>query len=109
MRAVSLAAGRAPGFTAGGTAEVILVGLAIGVPASFIFVVVRRYLPGPPWLKGGSFGALVFLALVLVPPPAAQSAATAAGDLPLTLALFGALFVAYGLAIAASLKWQLRE
>jgi predicted permease len=99
MTAIALAAGLAPGFSLGGTGAVLATGLLIGTPAGLVYIVVRKYLPLPGAWKGAAFGALVFLALVLLPPPAARSAVASVGQLTLTLLLFGALFIAFGVAV----------
>lgn len=99
MRLVALAAGLDPGFSWGGTGEVLATGLFIGVPAAFLFVATRRLIPGPGVWRGAAFGALLFLLLVVLPPPAARSAAGAVGRPLLTLSLFGPLFLLYGIVV----------
>ncbi len=99
MRLVALGAGLSPGFSWGGTGEVLATGLFIGVPAALAFVGLRRFIPGPAVWRGAAFGALLFLALVVVPPPAARSAAGSVGRPLLTLGLFGPLFLLYGVVV----------
>jgi len=100
MTAIAVAAGLEVGFSLGGTLEVFATGLLIGAPAGLVFVFLKNYAPIPAVWRGGAFGALLFLGLVLFPLPAARGSVEAVGQLPLTLALFGALFVAYGIAVS---------
>lgn len=104
MALIAVAAGRAPAFSLGGSAEVLLTGIAIGAPAGVVFIAARQYLSRLGRWKGALFGALVFVLLVLVPPPAARSAAAGVGQLPLTLGLFGALFMVHGMVVEAVIK-----
>lgn len=98
MRLIALGAGVPPGFSLGGTVEVIATGVLIGAPAALLWLAVRRWLGGRLW-RGAAYGALVLAALTLVPPPAARSAFSGVGDLGLTLGLFGPLFVLFGAAV----------
>lgn len=100
MRAIALGAGLPLGFSLGGTAEVVLTGLLIGVPAAFAFVLLRRFFPGRSILAGAPFGALLLLGLTLLPPPAARSVAASIDRLGLTLAAFAPVFIAYGVVVA---------
>ncbi len=97
MRLIALGAGLDPGFSWGGSVEVVATGLMIGVPAGLVFIALRRLIPGPSIWRGAAFGVLLFLALVIVPPPAARSASESVGRLLLTVGLFGPLFVLYGI------------
>ncbi len=99
MRLIALAAGLPPGFSLGGSVEVFLTGFFIGLPAALVYAAVRQLIPGPGLWRGAAFGALLFVMLVLFPLPAARSAAGSVGQLPLTLSLFGPLFVLYGVVV----------
>ncbi len=99
MRLVAVGADLDPGFSWGGTGEVLATGLFIGVPAALVFVALRRFIPGPGVWRGAAFGVLLFLALVVVPPPAARSAASSVGRPLLTVSLFGPLFLLYGMVV----------
>lgn len=99
MRLIALGAGLEPGFSWGGTGEVVATGLLIGVPAAVVFVALRRFIPGPGVWRGAAFGALLFLALVVVPPAAARSASESVGRLLLTVGLFAPLLVLYGIVV----------
>lgn len=100
MRAIALGAGLPPGFSLGGTVEVLLTGLLIGVPAAFAFVLLRRFLPRRSISAGAPFGALLLLALTILPPPAARSAAASVDRLGVTLVAFAPVFIAYGVLVA---------
>lgn len=102
MRLVALMASTPTGFTMGGTLEVIGTGTLMGAASGPLYVFLRQVVPSPRLVKGAAFGALLFVCLVALPPPAARSAVSGIGH-PLTpiLFLFGALFVGYGLALAA--------
>lgn len=104
MRLIALGAGLEPGFSWGGTGEVVATGLLIGVPAAIAFVALRRFIPGPGIWRGAAFGALLFLALVAVPLPAAELASESVGRLLLTVGLFGPLFLLYGVVIELVLR-----
>lgn len=104
MRIIALAVGIRPGFSIGGTTEVILMGVIIGAPAGVLYGVVRRFVPGG-YRRAGLFGVLTFAALALWTPPAARSAMAAAGNpVGLAVGLFGALFVGYGLLVETLLR-----
>lgn len=99
MSVIALAAHQEPRFNLGGSLEVLATGILIGLPAGLVFVALRHYIPGSAVWKGATFGLLLFLTLVLVPPPAARSATTAVGQQVLTLVLFGVLFVGFGILV----------
>lgn len=100
MRVIALAAGLSPGFSLGGTVEVALTGLIIGVPAALAFVLLRRFFPRQTIVAGALFGAMLFAGLAVLPPPAARSAAASVDRIGLTLAAFAPLFIFYGIAVA---------
>ncbi len=95
MRLIAVAAGISPGFSIGGSLEVVATGILIGTPAALVWLVLRRLLGGGIW-RGAAYGGLVLAVLTAVPPPAARSAFGAVDNLALTLGLFGPLFVIYG-------------
>ncbi|MGH7720786.1 MAG: hypothetical protein ACREON_18310, partial [Gemmatimonadaceae bacterium] len=97
MRVIALSAGGAGAFSIGGSAEVVLFGIALGAPVALVFFALRQRIPLPaPW-GGIAVGLMLFAMLALIPPPAAQSALAGTPDPPaLTASLFGALFAAYG-------------
>jgi hypothetical protein len=82
----AVATGRPPGFTLGGSLNVVFAGAIVGVVGGLLLALIRRWLPGRPWVRGVSFGALCYL--VAIPgfrPPT-----------PLVFGLFAPLFVAFG-------------
>jgi len=97
MRLIALSAGGAGAFSIGGSAEVVLFGIALGAPVALFFFALRERMPLPvPW-GGIAVGLTLFVILALIPPPAARSALAGTADPPLvTASLFGALFAAYG-------------
>jgi len=100
MRILAIVAQTGAGFSVGGTIEVLLTGVFIGVPAALVFVFVRKHIPLPGLQRGVLFGVVLFLLLVLVPPPAARSASSGLTEVaPYTLGLFGVLFVVYGIVV----------
>jgi hypothetical protein len=105
MRIVALIATGSGSFSVEGTLAILVLGAMLGVPLGLLFVGVRRWLPGKPWLKGLIFG--VVGALVFVAPPFFLS--EPAGELAIVspligFSLFAPLPVAHGLvaAIAAN-------
>lgn len=99
MRLIAVALGRAPMFTAA-TFVLVRTGLSDGILMGLLFVAIRRYLPGVGLVKGLAFGVLL-LALALLPfvlPFLGELQ-----DAPvLGSGLFAALFLATGIAEAAS-------
>lgn len=84
----AVATGRPPVFTLGGALNVVFAGAIVGVVGGLLLALIRRWLPGRPWVRGVSFGVLCYL--VAIPgfrPPT-----------PLVFGLFAPLFVAYGMA-----------
>jgi hypothetical protein len=105
MRLVALTA-RLPGsFSAGGSLEVVAVGVLLGAPLALAFFAVRRRVHvGPPW-AGALFGLALFAVEALIPLPAARTALAATPDPPLiTAALFAGLFVLFGMGL--DLRWR---
>ncbi len=101
MRIVALVVDQGLEFTVAGTLGIILVVSFASVLLGFIFVAVRKYLPGAGLLKGLAFSGLVFLCigipflLGLLGPPDEVSV----GPPLLGRSLFGALFLIYGFAV----------
>jgi hypothetical protein len=98
MRVVALEAGASPGFSLGGSLEVVAFGAMIGTPVALLFFGFRSRVPSwQPWL-GPLCGLSLFGVLSAVPPPAARSALAATPDTPAATALaFAILFAAWGL------------
>ena len=106
MRIVALIAEGRGSFSLGGTLAILIFGAVLGIPFGLLFVGVRRWLPGPAWLKGlifGAAGALIFVAppFLLVEPEGELAIVS-----PLIgLSLFAPLPVAYGLVAAPLAHW----
>lgn len=109
MRVVAIVGGMSPGFTAAGTAIIMLLGGIVGLIAGAIFGIIRPFLPLRGLGKGLAFGALL-AALIALPfirePQGELTLATPA----LGAALFGAVGLLYGLALEAALqRWDVRR
>jgi mannose-6-phosphate isomerase-like protein (cupin superfamily) len=96
MRIIAVAAGIDARATLGGSLEVVLTGLAFGIPAGIVFALLRHrgLLTGRGC--GALFGAGGFAVVGVLPPPAARSALADVGHPGLSALLFGVLFVAAG-------------
>lgn len=106
MRFIALEAGVAPGFSSGGSLEVILFGAMIGMPAALLVWACRGKWRLPFWF--GTFAGLaLFVILSIFPPPAARSALGGTPDRPFwTTLLFAAAFVSYGAVLDAVWAWR---
>jgi hypothetical protein len=106
MRLIALAIGQAPMLTTA-TFELLQTGLDHGILMGLLFVDIRRLLPGGLLVKGALFGVLLF-ALACVP-----FVLPFLGELPaapvLATGLFAALFLAMGIAEAATVAWLERR
>lgn len=102
MRFVALESGVAPGFSLGGSLEVVVFGALIGMPVALLFFVLRpRVQPRWPW-PGLACGLLLFAVLAAAPPPAARSALADTPDTPAATAFaFALLLAAWGVALEA--------
>jgi hypothetical protein len=100
MRVIGIVSGASEGFSWGGSFEVVLLGLLVGVPVALVFFALRRMVRWrAPW-PGLSLGVLMAAGMALFPPPAARSAMASTADPPLvTAGLFSLLFVAFGLCL----------
>ncbi len=101
MAALAMVGGSRPRLSLGGSFEVVAFGVLIGLPATIVFVVLRRWVPGPPVLHGALVGLALFALLVALPPPAARSAASGSPQEVRLAAvpLFGLAFLLYGLTL----------
>jgi hypothetical protein len=100
MRVIALAAHQLPEFSLGGTLMIVLLGAAIGIPASLLFLAVRVIVHGPAWRQGLVFGGVVLLTLgSLLAVSVFREEADGLGVAPLAAGLFGALFVLFGLLV----------
>jgi hypothetical protein len=104
MRVVALSSNRLPEISLEGTSGILMIGTMIGLISGLIFMALRRYIPGNGWLKGLTFGLVVFGVLALLLRTALQEEidpAVAAGRLPIIVGAFGMAFVVYGLVMEA--------
>lgn len=104
MAVLAAVQGTRPGFTLGGTLEVVATGVIIGVPAGLTLLVGRLRVWRSCRFLGAIGGGLLFSGLALVPPPAARSASTGVSSavLIVALVLFGTLFVSWGVTLVAA-------
>lgn len=93
------------GYSVGGTLEVIITGVLFGLGGGLIYGTLAAVWRLDRRSIGAVFGLLYFAGLALYPPPAARSAASGVPQQrPLVLFAFGALFVAYGVSVAAMMR-----
>jgi hypothetical protein len=100
MRVVALLARAEPGFSFGGTLEVLSFASLVGLASGPVFATMGKRSPGSELLKGAVFGALVFFVVVLLPGEAKNAAFAFPELFPVTIAMFAALFIAFGIALA---------
>jgi len=100
MRAIALLAHAEPGFSFGGTLEVIAFAALVGLASGPVFAIFETRLPGSEMLKGAVFGVLVFLVVILLPGDAKNAAFAFPELFPATIATFAALFIAFGIALS---------
>jgi hypothetical protein len=106
MRFVALESGLDPGFSIGGSLEVIAFTTLVAAPAAAVFLATRHRIPiRRPWV-GLVYGAAVFFTLAAWPPPAARSALTDTPDTPASTAVaFALLFLGWGLGLEWLSRW----
>jgi hypothetical protein len=106
MRLIAMQADVSPGFSLGGSLEVVVLGTMVGAPLALIFWACRYWLRMPAW-AGPVMALLVFAAVAVQQPPAARSALRDTPDTPLvTAAVFAAVFAVYGLALEAIWRFE---
>jgi hypothetical protein len=100
MRVVALMGRRSIEFSLSGTMLILLVGAYAGIPLGLIYLALRRRLPAARVPGAVSFGVLVLLALgyPFLVGPLRQEAVP--GQQALAIAIFAALFVLLGVALA---------
>lgn len=101
MRILAHADGRDPGFSAGGTAEILIYGALAGGAGALAYMALRKI--RWPWPVLGLAVSIVTFAgtLLTLPPHIAATAEPFRGMMPIVLCLFGACFLAFGLSLAA--------
>ena len=106
MRFIALQAGVVPGFSSGGSVEVILFGTMIGTPVALLVWVCRGKWRLPSWF-GTMIGLVLFSLLTVFQPAAARSALGGTPDGPLsTTLLFAAAFLSYGAFLDGIWVWR---
>jgi hypothetical protein len=88
-------------ITAGGTAFLLVAGAFVGMFGGLAYVVVRRWLPGPTVAKGLTFGCLVLIVVGTGVIDGDNLDFTRFVSPYLAVGLFAAIFVAFGLLVAA--------
>ncbi|MEK7830698.1 MAG: hypothetical protein AAB401_06395 [Acidobacteriota bacterium] len=105
MRLISLLTGNPLEFSASGSLEVIAFGAIIGSAAGVVYYLIEKFLPANGWLKGALFGLLLFAVISVAQLPSVErSAAAFANFTALVAALFGLVFMIFGLSLAATMK-----
>lgn len=103
MILIALAAGHALRWSWGGSIEIVLFGVILAAVAVAAWMLLRRLVPGLRRGRGLFFGLILFGIFALLPPPSAQSAVAGIGQRPLSLVLFGALLVVFGVLVETML------
>jgi hypothetical protein len=107
MRLVAFKADVAPGFSLGGSIEVVLFGMLIGTPIALVVSACRRRFSLPAW-TGVAVGLALFASFTVWQPPAARSALSTVPDAAFTTAAcFAAAFVLYG--VVLDVLWACRR
>lgn len=102
MRGVTLLAGSRPGFSVGGTLEVLAFGAIVGAVAGALYPWVRRVLPAATVVRGLLLGILTLVALALLRVPSVVRSASGFPNLQVeVLLVFLPTFLLFGLALAA--------
>ena len=102
MRVIARAAGLTPGFSLGGSSEVLFAGAWRGVVGGLFFATLRRFGPENRFARVLLLGGLLFAFSLATLPASLRSLATELDVVPLALALFGGLFGLYG----ATVEWK---
>lgn len=83
-------------FTVQGTVLIVFQGVVLGALGGLVYGLVRPALPAPPLLSGVCFGVWLVAAFLGLLVAGEDRDFQLFGPLPLALALFGVVFVAYG-------------
>ena len=106
MRLISIMAGRSGGFSWGGTLDVVLLGLIIGVLSGAIYGFVEKYGFASTLLNGCLYGLLLFV-LILILPIEGKGAARGFPEMQPTIYLvFATVFLLYGIVLAHFFRKQ---
>lgn len=107
MRSIMLMAGGEGGFSWGGSLEVVLLGLIVGLISGGVFSLSEKINNHNNLLVGLIFGTLVFLAIILLPIDG-KGAASGFPELQWQIyLLFGGLFLLFGLTFSLCYRWLL--
>ncbi len=100
MRVIAILAAQAPGFSVGGTLDVVLLGGLWGAPGGPIALVLERFVTRPRLLRGVVLGGIGFAASMLTVGRELDGPVRGPGVWPIAVALCAALFLAYGIVVA---------
>jgi hypothetical protein len=100
MRVLAILAEQEPRFTVEGTIAILVFSTVIGIVGGALFPFVGKYLPGSTTAKGGAWGLLLFIVLIpMLPADIHREALNFEHLLPLSITLFGLLFLAFGVVL----------
>jgi hypothetical protein len=102
MRLIALADGQTPDFSLGGTLLILMVGAFFGMPFGLILIGSRRLIRMPGWRRGLMFGLIILL--IFAYPFYLGPLQSEGSDqvLVIAVALFGSLFLLFGLTLEAT-------
>ncbi len=103
MVLIALAAGHPLRWSWGGSIEIVIFGVILAAVAVAAWMLLRHLVPVLRDGRGLVFGLVLFVIFAVLPPPSAQSAVAGIGQRTLSLALFGALLVVFGILVEAIL------
>lgn len=107
MRIIAWNAGLPPGFSLGGSLEVLVAGGWRGLVGGLAFAALRRFGPRNACARGVLLGALLFAFSFATLSASLRSLASELDAVALALALFGGLFALYAAAVElAARRWH---
>ena len=109
MRFISIMAGRSGGFSWGGTLDVVLLGLIIGVLSGGVYGFVGKYGFSSVLLNGCLYGLLLFIVVLILPIDGKGAARGFPEMQPAIYFIFATVFVLYGIVLAHFFKKQLNK
>jgi hypothetical protein len=98
MRIIAIVAGQAPGFSVGGTLDVVLVGGLWGAPGGPIALMLERFVTRR-LLRGVVLGSMGFGVAMLTVGRDLSGPVRGPGVWPIAVTLCAALFLAYGIGV----------
>ena len=99
MRIIAIVAGQAPGFSVGGTLDVLLLGALWGAPGGPIVLALPRLIARQRLVCGVALGALGFAVAMLTVGRQLSGPVAGPRVWPIAVALCAALFLAYGIVV----------